>query len=63
MAGRCTGCGLCEEACPAEIPLRVLYSKVNEIVKEVFGYETGASLNPSPLNLLGKEVTLQPKPI
>jgi len=54
---------LCEEACPAEIPLRVLYSKVNEIVKEVFGYETGIGLNRSPLNLLGKEVTLEPKPI
>jgi formate dehydrogenase (coenzyme F420) beta subunit len=63
MAGRCTGCGLCEEACPAEIPLRVLYGKVNEIVKEVFGYEAGIGLNPSPLNLLGKEVTLGPKPI
>jgi len=63
MAGRCTDCGLCEEACPAEIPLRVLYRKVNEIVKEVFGYETGKGLNPSPLNVLGKEVTLEPKPI
>ncbi|NTV33263.1 MAG: 4Fe-4S binding protein [Deltaproteobacteria bacterium] len=63
MAGRCTDCGLCEEACPAEIPLRVLYRKVNEIVKEVFGYETGAGSNLSPLNLLGKEVTLEPKPI
>jgi formate dehydrogenase subunit beta len=63
MAGRCFDCGLCEEACPAEIPLRVLYRKVNEIVKEVFGYETGTSFNPSPLNVLGKEVTLEPKPI
>jgi Na+-translocating ferredoxin:NAD+ oxidoreductase RnfC subunit len=63
MAGRCTDCGLCEEACPAEIPLRVLYRKVSEIVKEVFGYETGAGSNLSPLNLLGKEVTLEPKPI
>jgi ferredoxin len=63
MAGRCTDCGLCEEACPAEIPLRVLYRKVNEIVKEVFGYETGAGSNLSPLNLLGKEVTLEHKPI
>jgi len=60
MAGRCTDCGLCEEACPAEIPLRVLYRKVNEIVKDVFGYETGMSLSPSPLNFLGKEVTLEP---
>jgi ferredoxin len=63
MAGRCFECGLCEEVCPAEIPLRTLYRKANEIVKEVFGYDTGRGLNPSPLNVLGKEVTLQPRPI
>jgi formate dehydrogenase subunit beta len=63
MAGRCIDCGLCEDVCPAEIPLRVLYRKVNDIVKELFSYETGTSANASPLNVLGKEVTLVPKPI
>jgi ferredoxin len=41
MAGRCIDCGLCEEACPADIPLRSLYRKINDIVKEEFGYKTG----------------------
>ena len=54
MAGRCIDCGLCEDACPAEIPLRLLYRKVNEIVKEVFGYETGTSPGQSPFQVLGE---------
>ena len=56
MAGRCIDCGLCEEACPAEIPLRLLYRKVNEIVKEVFGYETGTSPGRSPFQELGEQM-------
>ena len=63
MAGRCIDCGLCEEACPADIPLRLLYRKVNEIVSEVFDYETGTSLDQSPFSVLGESVTLKPKPI
>ncbi|MBW1801510.1 MAG: 4Fe-4S binding protein [Deltaproteobacteria bacterium] len=63
MAGRCIDCGLCEDACPAGIPLRLLYSKVNEIVTDVFDYETGTSPSQSPFNILGEEVTLEPKPI
>jgi ferredoxin len=58
MVGRCIDCGLCEEACPSEIPVRTLYKKVGEIVSEVFGYRTGESTDgKSPLNILG-EVTL-----
>lgn len=56
MAGRCIDCGLCEDACPAEIPLRLLYRKVNEIVKEVFGYETGTSPGQSPFQVLGESM-------
>ena len=59
MVGRCIDCGLCEEACPSDIPVRTLYKKVNEIVKEYFDYKTGeSSEGKSPLNLLG-EVTLE----
>lgn len=63
MAGRCIDCGLCEDACPMDIPLRLLYRKVNEIVKEVFQYETGTSLVRSPFNLLGDEMILDPDSI
>jgi formate dehydrogenase subunit beta len=64
MAGRCIDCGLCEEACPADIPLRVLYKKGNQMVKELFGYETGSPPETkSPFTLLGDEVTLETKPL
>ena len=63
MAGRCIDCGLCEDACPAEIPLRLLYRKVNQIVARVFDYETGTSAAQSPFSILGDRVTLEPAPI
>jgi len=53
MAGRCIDCGLCEEACPADIPLRTLYKKVAEIVSDEFGYKTGFSEDEkSPFNII-----------
>lgn len=56
MAGRCIDCNLCTEVCPADIPLRTLYKKVADIVKDEFGYVTGkAGDGKSPLNILGPE--------
>ncbi len=53
MAGRCIDCGLCEEACPANIPLRTLYKKIAEIMNEEFNYKTGFSIEEkSPLNIV-----------
>ena len=64
MAGRCIDCGLCEEACPADIPLRVLYKKGNALVKEFFDYDTGSLVTGlSPWKALGEEVTMEPKPM
>jgi formate dehydrogenase (coenzyme F420) beta subunit len=63
MAGRCVDCGLCEAVCPMNIPLRLLYRKVNEITADLFQYETGTSDELPPLNMLGDKVTLTPKPI
>ncbi len=59
MAGRCIDCGLCEDACPMDIPLRFLYKMVNQIVADVFDYRAGIDSTPSPFNILGDEVTLQ----
>jgi formate dehydrogenase subunit beta len=61
MAGRCVDCGLCEAVCPAHIPLRLLYGKVNSIVLALFGYETGVSADPPPLSILGEKVALEPR--
>jgi ferredoxin len=63
MAGRCIDCGLCEDACPMDIPLRLLYQKVSQIVLNLFDYKTGTSPDQPPFNLLGDRVTLEPKPI
>jgi ferredoxin len=52
MAGRCIDCGLCEDACPADIPLRLLYRKVNDIIAKEFDYKTGLSLEQPPFSLL-----------
>lgn len=54
MADRCIDCGLCEEACPADIPLRTLYRKVRETVKSLFGYVPGENVEDlPPLETLG----------
>jgi Na+-translocating ferredoxin:NAD+ oxidoreductase RnfC subunit len=59
MVGRCIDCGLCEEACPSNIPVRTLYKEVGEIVSKIFNYKTGEVTEvKSPLNILG-EVTLE----
>jgi formate dehydrogenase subunit beta len=64
MAGRCIDCGLCEEACPADIPLRVLYKKANLLVKDLFDYDTGSpTAGLSPWKVLGDEATMEPKPM
>ncbi|MFO7750261.1 MAG: 4Fe-4S binding protein [Desulfobacteraceae bacterium] len=63
MAGRCIDCGLCEEACPADIPLRLLYREMNRIVSRVFDYRPGESMEKSPFTTIGQGVTLTPKPM
>ncbi len=53
MAGRCIDCGLCEEACPADIPLRALYKKVADILASETGYRPGFQPDQkSPLNII-----------
>lgn len=53
MAGFCIDCGLCEEACPAEIPLRLFYRGGNQIVEKLFGYKPGKEGDRSPFHYLG----------
>ena len=54
MADRCIDCGLCEEACPSDIPLRLLYKKTAEIMTAEFGFTSGINKNEtSPLSMMG----------
>jgi ferredoxin len=54
MAGRCIDCGLCNEACPADIPLRTLYKRVADILDQQTGYRPGFRPDEkSPFNVIG----------
>ncbi len=54
MADRCIDCGLCEEACPMGIPVRMLYRKVRRSVKDLFKYLPGEKEEEKgPLEFLG----------
>jgi formate dehydrogenase subunit beta len=48
VAGRCVDCGECERACPANIPLRTLAKKMEEIVEELFHYRAGTDKDAPP---------------
>lgn len=54
LSDRCVDCGMCEEVCPADIPLRTLYRQARNAVKEAFGYEPGLNDDRSPVEMLGE---------
>ncbi len=54
MADRCVDCGLCDEACPSDIPLRLLYKKTADTMNAEFGFTSGLDRNEkSPLSVMG----------
>ncbi|MCG8683976.1 MAG: 4Fe-4S binding protein [Desulfobacterales bacterium] len=54
MADRCIDCGLCEEACPSDIPLRLLYKKTGQVMDTDYGFTSGLNKNErSPLSMMG----------
>ena len=59
MATSCVGCGLCEQACPADIPLYKLFGTVSHFVQAVFDYEAGRSLDEPPPLMTFKEKELE----
>jgi formate dehydrogenase (coenzyme F420) beta subunit len=52
MAAKCVGCRECEETCPADIPLSIQFRLIAQDVQAMFNYETGASLDQQPPQLL-----------
>jgi len=46
--GKCVGCHACEDACPAAIPLSLLYALLRRDLKDLFGYEVGAQVRGDP---------------
>ncbi|MDR3175812.1 MAG: 4Fe-4S binding protein [Desulfovibrio sp.] len=49
LAGRCTGCGECERACPVGIPLLTLKRAFSRQVEGLFGYTAGLDQGMPPL--------------
>jgi formate dehydrogenase subunit beta len=45
---KCVGCMECEKACPADIPLTVLYTLLRRDAEEMFGYVPGRSVDDPP---------------
>jgi ferredoxin len=48
MANRCVACRQCELACPANIPLTVLYDLIRQDVEDLLGYVPGADISTAP---------------
>jgi formate dehydrogenase subunit beta len=44
MVSSCVGCGMCESACPSDLPLALIFRAVGEKVQALFGYLPGRSL-------------------
>ena len=45
---KCVGCMECEQACPADIPLTVLYTLLRQDAEELFEYVPGRSVDELP---------------
>lgn len=41
QAGRCTGCGECQRACPMDIPVLLLKRSLSKQVEQLFDYRAG----------------------
>lgn len=48
MALSCVGCGMCIEACPAELPVGTVFSMIGQQVQGVFNYLPGRNLDEKP---------------
>ena len=50
MSASCVSCGMCTSACPADIPVGLLFSVIGGDVQNAFGYSPGRELSePLPL--------------
>jgi formate dehydrogenase subunit beta len=44
MATSCVGCGMCESACPSELPVALIFRAVGQETQAIFDYHPGRSL-------------------
>jgi ferredoxin len=48
LAGRCTGCGECQRACPVHIPVLLLKRSLGRAVEQLFGHHAGLDPESRP---------------
>ena len=44
MVSSCVGCGMCESACPSDLPLALIFRAVGQRVQQLFDYSPGRRL-------------------
>ncbi|MBI5034736.1 MAG: 4Fe-4S dicluster domain-containing protein [Chloroflexi bacterium] len=59
MATSCIGCGMCEAACPHDIPLTAMFRAVGSRVQKIFDYTPGRNMNDKPPFMEFKQNELQ----
>jgi formate dehydrogenase subunit beta len=48
MVTSCVGCGMCDSACPSDLPIATMFRAVGQEVQALFDYEPGRSLDEPP---------------
>ena len=48
MVTSCVGCGMCDSACPNDLPVAAMFRAVGQEVQALFDYEPGRSLDELP---------------
>lgn len=61
MVTSCVGCGLCDSACPNNLPVTTLFRAVGQRVQRMFDYTPGRSVDDEPPVATFREDELQPE--
>lgn len=59
LAGRCSVCGQCGEACPMDIPVHLLSFQINEDIFKMFGSRAGLTLKKESLLSTWKSIDVE----